>query len=41
MKSNLGDKVVDEFLNAQMKEGTFKTYKTQLKQYLEFTGKTW
>jgi len=40
MKSNLNDKAVDEFLNSQTKEGTFKTYKTQMKQYLEFTGKT-
>jgi len=40
MKSNLNDMVADEFLNSQTKEGTFKTYKTQMKQYLEFTGKT-
>jgi hypothetical protein len=40
MKSNLNDKAVDEFLNSQTKEGTFKSYKTVMKQYLEFTGKT-
>jgi hypothetical protein len=40
MKSNLNDKVVDEFLNSQTKQGTFKSYKTVMKQYLEFTGKT-
>jgi len=40
MKSNLNDKVVDEFLNSQTKEGTFKSYKTVLKQYLEYTQKT-
>jgi hypothetical protein len=32
--------VVDEFLNSQTKEGTFKSYKTVLKQYLEYTQKT-
>lgn len=40
MKSDLGDKIVDEFLNAQTKKGTFSTYKCQLKQYLQWTGKT-
>lgn len=40
MKSNLNDAVIDEFLNAQTKEGTFKSYKTVMKQYLEYTGKT-
>ena len=40
MKSNLNDKAVDEFLNSQTKEGTFKSYKTVMKQYLEYTGKT-
>lgn len=40
MKSNLNDKAVDEFLNSQAKEGTFKSYKTVMKQYLEYTGKT-
>jgi hypothetical protein len=40
MKSNLNDKIIDEFLNAQTKLGTFKTYKTQMKLYLEYTGKT-
>ena len=40
MKSNLNDAVVDEFLNSQTKEGTFKSYKTVMKQYLEFTKKT-
>jgi hypothetical protein len=40
MKSNLNDKAVDEFLNSQTKEGTFKSYKTVMKQYLEFTKKT-
>ena len=40
MKSNLNDAKVDEFLNSQTKEGTFKSYKTVLKQYLEYTGKT-
>ena len=40
MKSNLKDKFVDEFLDSQTKSGTFKTYKTQMKQYLEFTAKT-
>jgi hypothetical protein len=40
MKSNLNDKIVDEFLNSQTKKGTFKSYKTVMKQYLEFTGKT-
>lgn len=40
MKSNLNDKIVDEFLNSQTKEGTFKSYKTVMKQYLEHTGKT-
>jgi hypothetical protein len=40
MKSNLNDKIVDEFLNSQTKEGTFKSYKTVMKQYLEFTCKT-
>ena len=40
MKSNLNDAVVDEFLNSQTKEGTFKSYKTVLKQYLEYTKKT-
>jgi hypothetical protein len=38
--SNLGDKAVDDFLNAQTKIGTFKAYKTQLKAYLEFTKRT-
>jgi site-specific recombinase XerD len=40
MKSNLGDTAVDEFLNSQTKEGTFKSYKTVMKQYLEYTQKT-
>jgi hypothetical protein len=40
MKSNLNDTLADEFLNAQTKEGTFSTYKCQLKQYLQWTGKT-
>jgi hypothetical protein len=40
MKSNLNDAFVDEFLNSQTKEGTFKSYKTVMKQYLEFTKKT-
>ena len=40
MKSNLNDKAVDEFLNSQTKEGTFKSYKTVMKQYLEYSGKT-
>ena len=40
MKSNLNDAVVDEFLNSQTKEGTFKSYKTVMKQYLEYTQKT-
>src|SRR3972149_6038834 len=40
MKSNLNDAKVDEFLNSQTKIGTFKSYKTVLKQYLEYTGKT-
>jgi hypothetical protein len=40
MKSNLNDKIIDDFLNAQTKLGTFKTYKTQMKLYLEYTGKT-
>ena len=40
MKSNLNDKAVDEFLNSQTKEGTFKSYKTVMKQYLEYTQKT-
>jgi hypothetical protein len=40
MKSNLNDKIVDEFLNSQTKEGTSKSYKTVMKQYLDFTGKT-
>ena len=40
MKSNLNDIVVDAFLNSQTKEGTFKSYKTVMKQYLAFTGKT-
>ena len=39
-KSNLNDKVVDEFLKIQTKVGTFKSYETVMKQYLEFTGKT-
>jgi hypothetical protein len=37
MKSNLNDPVIDEFLNSQTKQGTFKSYKTVLKQYLEYT----
>jgi len=40
MKSNLNDKAVDEFLNSQTKIGTFKSYKTVMKQYLEYTQKT-
>ncbi len=40
MKSNLNDKAVDEFLNSQTKEGTFKSYKTVMKQYLQYTQKT-
>jgi site-specific recombinase XerD len=40
MKSNLNDAVVDEFLNSQTKEGTFKSYKTVMKQYLGYTQKT-
>jgi hypothetical protein len=40
MKSNLNDKIIDDFLNSQTKLGTFKTYKTQMKLYLEHTGKT-
>jgi hypothetical protein len=40
MKSNLNDKIIDDFLNSQTKLGTFKTYKTQMKLYLEYTGKT-
>ncbi len=40
MKSNLNDKAVDEFLNSQTKEGTFKSYKTVMKQYLEFSKKS-
>ncbi len=40
MKSNLNDPVVDEFLNSQTKAGTFKSYKTVMKQYLEYTQKT-
>jgi hypothetical protein len=40
MKSNLGDKVADDFLNSQTKKGTFTTYKVQMKLYLKFTGKT-
>ena len=40
MKSNLNDKAVDEFLNSQTKEGTFKSYKTVMKQYLRFSKKT-
>jgi hypothetical protein len=40
MNSNLNDKVVDEFLNSQTKEGTFKSYKTVLKQFLEYAQKT-
>jgi hypothetical protein len=39
MKSNLGDKAVDEFLDAQSRKSTFRTYKTQMKSYLEFTQK--
>jgi integrase len=38
--SNLGDKAIDDFLNAQTKIGTFKTYKTQMKQYLEWAKRT-
>jgi len=38
--SDLGDKAADDFLNSQTKIGTFKTYKTQLKQYLEWTKRT-
>ena len=38
--SHLGDKAVDEFLNAQTQQGTFKSYKTVLKQYLEYSQKT-
>lgn len=40
MKSNLNDKAVDEFLNSQTKLGTFKSYKTVMRQYLQYTGKT-
>jgi hypothetical protein len=40
MKSNLNDPAIDEFLNSQTKQGTFKSYKTVMKQYLAFTGKT-
>jgi hypothetical protein len=40
MKSNLNDPKVDEFLESQTKIGTFKSYKTVMKQYLEYTGKT-
>jgi hypothetical protein len=40
MKSNLNDKAVDEFLNSQTKEGTFKSYKTVMKQYLQYSQKT-
>ena len=37
MKSNLGDKAVDEFLDSQTKRGTFHTYKSHMKVYLEFS----
>jgi hypothetical protein len=40
MKSDSGDKVIDDFLNAQTKLGTFKTYKTQMKVFLEFKKMT-
>jgi hypothetical protein len=40
MKSDSGDKVIDDFLNAQTKSGTFKTYKTQMKVFLEFKKMT-
>lgn len=40
MKSNLNDKVADEFIDSQAKKGTFITYKCQLKQYLKWTGKS-
>ena len=40
MKSNLNDKAVDEFLNSQSKRGTFFTYKSAIKLYLEFAQKS-
>ena len=36
----LNDKAVEEFLNAQTKRGTFFTYKSSMKLYLEFTNKS-
>jgi len=40
MKSNLNDKAIDEFLESQSKTSTFFTYKSHMKQYLEFTKKS-
>ena len=39
MKSNLKDKAIDEFLNSQSKRGTFFTYKSHMKLYLQFANK--
>ena len=40
MKSNLNDKAIDAFLDSQSKRGTFFTYKSHMKLYLEFANKS-
>ncbi|MGD0071572.1 MAG: hypothetical protein ABSB71_08450 [Candidatus Bathyarchaeia archaeon] len=40
LEAKMNDPVVEEFINSQSKRGTFFTYKSQMKLYLEFIKKT-